>query len=394
MNKSILNLGKTCTACMACFNICPQDAIAMKEDPEGFLFPAIDEQKCNDCGLCDQRCPELNKPTANAEESLVQHGYYGWHNNDEVRKLSSSGGVFSALAETVLADDGVIFGAIYDVESNIVKHTNSTSDDWTKMRKSKYVQSYIGDAFKQAKNFLIQGKFVLFVGSPCQIAGLKSYLNKTYDRLITCDFICHGVPPMKLLHDHLQMIAEKLHSKVEAFNFRPKTEGWTKHFFDASLISGKMYHMPVQFDPYFGSFSKGFIQRMSCYTCQYKLRQHAADITLADYWGFRRHDPSILDERGLSLIMANTVKGDHFLHSISKTKLTLNNVKWENAAYDYTKRTCVNLSKREAFYKEYKEKGYPHVIKKFKLKGSIKDKFLYYIYRPYFSPFVKFIKAL
>lgn len=394
MNKVVLNIGKSCTACMTCFNICPQGAIVMQEDAEGFLYPHIEEVKCNDCGLCVRQCPERDDQKNSRQESLIQRGYYGWHNNDMVRKQSSSGGVFSALAEAVLAKDGAIFGAVYDIDSNIVKHTNSTLVDWTKMRKSKYVQSYIGDAYIDAKKFLKQGKLVLFVGTPCQIAGLKSFLNDKNDNLITCDFICHGVPPMKLLRNHLQVITDKYNSKVINFDFRPKTEGWSKHFFDALLVNGQKYHAPVQFDPYFGSFSRGMLQRHSCYICKYKLAQHSSDITLADYWGFRRHDPAILDERGLSLIMANTMKGDDFLHTIDKKTLTLNNVNWENAAYDYTKRTCVNLKKRDSFYKEYVDKGYHHVIRKFKLRGTLKDRMLYYLYRPYLSPIVKLFKSV
>ncbi len=393
MSNAIRNIGKTCTGCMTCFNVCPVNAIEMIENAEGFLYPNIDDQKCIDCGLCDQRCPEINNNRNSMQDKLIQMAFYGWHNNDEVRKLSSSGGVFSALAETVLAVDGVIFGAIYDLDTDMVKHTNSTLVDWTKMRKSKYVQSYIGDSYIQTKNFLSQGRLVLFVGTPCQIIGLKSYLNVNYENLITCDFICHGVPPMKLFRDHLQMIAKKNHSKVVSFNFRPKTKGWTKHFFDAEMKNGRKYHVPVQFDPYFGSFSKSILQRTSCYNCRYKLEQHSSDITLADYWGYRRHNPSILDERGLSIIMTNTIKGNNFLYSIDKTKLTINEVEWINAAYDYTKRTCVNLKQRDSFYKEYINNGYSHVIRKFKLTGTLKDKLLYYIY-PYVSPFVKILKRI
>lgn len=385
MDKKITTLGAACTACMACFNICAPGAITMKENQEGFMYPDIDPGKCTDCCLCDERCPEIRGEFFATNIELLQKGYYGWHTDDTTRKLSSSGGIFSVLAEKTLESGGVVFGAVHDLNEKKVVHTDSVQCEWTKMRKSKYVQSYIGHTYRDVRKFLNEGKKVLFVGTPCQISGLFSFLDKPYSDLITCDFICHGVPPMKLLNDHLAWIEKKLGAKAVSFNFRPKTNGWTKHYFMATMGNGKVYHTPVQFDPYFGSFSKSLLQRESCYQCNYKVRQHFADFTVADYWGYRRHDPKILDERGLSIMMVNTEKAEKFLAEINPGKIEFHPVKWENASYDYTKRTCRNINGRNLFYHDYIEKGYSFAVKKYHLAGTKKEKIRYYIYQPLVS---------
>ncbi|MGI6338662.1 MAG: Coenzyme F420 hydrogenase/dehydrogenase, beta subunit C-terminal domain [Bacteroidales bacterium] len=394
MDIKILNLGDECTGCMACYSVCPTRAISMKENPEGFLYPEIDINKCTGCYICEDRCPEIRNTFYVKEEKLLHKAYYGWHNDDEIRKQSSSGGIFSALAESILEGGGIVFGAIYDLKSNQVLHRGSNSIEWTKMRKSKYVQSYIGDTYKEVLELLDLQKQVLFVGTPCQVAGLMSFLNKSYSNLITCDFICHGVPSMKILREHLNIIGDKYHSKVVSFDFRPKHKGWTKHYFMFTLANGRTCNIPFFFDSYFSSYSKGIILRTSCYHCNYRQNQHFAEITLADFWGYKRHSPDIFDERGLSLVMANTKKGFDFLNNLDKESLTLNSLKWENASYHYTKGTCSNKFERDRLYMDYVSHGYKYIIRKYKLNGTFKSRFGYYVYVPIVTSLRKYFTRI
>ncbi|MBO5852165.1 MAG: Coenzyme F420 hydrogenase/dehydrogenase, beta subunit C-terminal domain, partial [Clostridia bacterium] len=213
-----------CSGCSACLHICPKNSISMEPDKNGFLRPVIDETKCTNCGLCKKTCPVLNKKEQ--QEKNVQA--YAVINKDEgVRKDSSSGGVFTQIAKYVLSKNGVVFGALFD-ENFKVKHAYIESEnDLIKLQKSKYVQSEIGVTYKEAKNFLDQGRFVLFTGTPCQIGGLQAYLKKPYDNLITQDFICHGVPSPKVWKKYIDK--KKKVGNIKEVSFKDKRTGWNKY---------------------------------------------------------------------------------------------------------------------------------------------------------------------
>lgn len=373
--KGILEIKEKCTACMACYNICPQESICMIENEEGFILPEIDENLCSNCLLCEEVCPELNKSNEKPIK-LIQKAYYGWHNNEDIRKKSSSGGAFTAFADHILKNNGIVFGAVYDSEKQMVLHKSTDECEPAAMRKSKYVQSYIGDSFKKVVTALDNNKRVLFVGTPCQIAGLKMLCD--HQNLITCDFICHGVPSMKLLIDDLKLLEKKYDDKIISFDFRPKLKTWSFDYFSIYFKSGNRKNIPWSNDSYYKGFIDNLTLRKSCYQCRYSASQHIADITLADYWGYRRYDENIFDNRGLSLILANTDKGENLIKSIDKNMFIFNSIEWKFADYVFTKRDAAyyNQEKRDAFFEYYKKYGYKKAIKKYGLTPSFKTKLI------------------
>ena len=379
MNLKILSLGSVCTGCCACMNVCEQKAIQMLENEEGFIYPDVDFDKCIQCQQCVLVCPECNESVAS--EDSIQLAYYGWHNDDQIRKLSSSGGVFSALAEIVLENNGVIFGSAYNYEKHKVMHQSSEDVDWAALRKSKYVQSYIGNSFQRIKKFLEDGRIVLFVGTPCQASGLKNYLQKGYERLISCDFICHGVPSMKILNEHLSYLEKRKKSKVISVDFRPKLLGWSKQMLFCSFENGSNYKMPDSYDPYLNAFYENYTLRTSCYSCKYCAQQHHADLTLADFWGYKRYNPEIKDEKGLSLILVNSEEGKKFIEKLDKKRVTLHPIEWKYAEYVFKERTAqaYGIDRRNAFFKNYVKVGYEKAVRKHGLRGTLKLRFKFLI---------------
>ncbi len=372
----ILKIRDKCTGCMACYNVCPENAITMQENDEGFFFPVIDESICTNCLLCEKVCPELDF-ASKQKKNLLKKAYYGWHSNDKIRKKSSSGGAFTAFAEKILNDNGVVFGAVYDSDLGIVLHRSTNEIDLGSMRKSKYVQSYIGDSFRKVKALLAEKKKILFVGTPCQVAGLECYIGNDKN-LITCDFICHGVPSMKLLKDDLNIWQKKFKDNIVNFDFRPKVKTWTYDFFSIFFQKKGRKNIPWNYDNFFKAFIDNVILRKSCYNCRYSALQHESDFTIADYWGYRRYDEKIFDNKGLSLILVNTNKGYNFLNSIDKKRFTLNPIEWKYADYVFFERNekNYNINKRNAFFDIYKKYGYKKAMKEFNLKPSVKNLFL------------------
>lgn len=387
MTCKIQSLTTACTACCACFNICPPDAISMVENAEGFRYPSINSSKCTECGLCDKVCPELNFDIN--KKAPIKRAYYGWHNDEDIRKKSSSGGVFSALAENVIKNNGVVFGAVHDLSQERVKHQSTEDVDLSALRKSKYVQSYIGDAFRKVKKYLIDNREVLFVGTPCQVAGLQSYIGNEYKNLITCDLICHGVPPMKLLNDHCSLIEKQFKKTIVNVDFRPKTNGWSAHQLKCLYSDGSKYEMPSSYDGYFSAFLKNLSLRRSCYQCNYSNKQHRADLTIADYWGYRRLNPNINDERGLSLILVNTEKGESVVKELQN--ITLNAIDWIYAEDVFHQRTqeSYNESSRNRFFNYYLTKGWKKTIYKFTLAGTFRARLRYFIIQNFITKFKK-----
>ena len=300
-----------CCGCSSCVQKCPQNAMEMKANEEGFFYPEINKEKCINCGLCVKVCPQL-KDIKNADEGFPQ-AYAMRNKNDEELKGSSSGGIFSIIANYVLENNGVVFGAAYDenLKVNHIKVENKI--ELEKLRSSKYVQSNINDTYKETEVELKKGKKVLFSGTPCQVAGLNSYLMKDYENLITCDLVCHGVPSQKLFEKYLEYLSKKFKSKVIKYNFRSKEKkGWgllTK----VETEDGKIRFIEPDFDPYYSNFLRSTIYRENCYSCHYTNYNRVADITLADYWGINGIHPEFYSEQGNSLILINNEKASELL---------------------------------------------------------------------------------
>lgn len=363
----IQNIADRCHGCGACRNACPAQCIAMEPDAEGFLFPCIDQTRCTRCARCEAVCPALQPRQPPA---LPAAAYYGWHVNNDIRRRSSSGGAFTALCEILLARQSIIVGAVFDAARMRVCHRGSDTCDWQAMRKSKYVQSDIDEAFLQTKAHLAAGTPVLFSGTPCQIHGLRNFLGRDYEHLVTCDFICHGVPPMQLLNEHLEAAKRRYHaSAVVNVDFRPKISGWSQPYIKVDFEQNRTLETPGMLDAYFQGFSSNLTLRRSCYSCPY-TSVHASDITLADFWGIYAYRPSLNDERGISLLLINTEKGQQLVEAMQE-QMHFYPLDLADAAYCLKPRESAHYSieARDAFYHYYRQYGYDSAAKKFLHRG-------------------------
>ena len=313
-----------CCGCTACVNVCPKNCISMSADREGFLYPLVDFVKCIDCGFCELVCPVLH-PVNNGIEPLV---YAAINNDESVRLQSSSGGIFTLIAELVLDRGGVVFGACFDQNWNVVHDYTETKEGLARFRGSKYVQSHVGNSFTQVKSFLDSGREVLFSGTPCQVAGLKNYLRKPYSNLLTVDLVCHGVPSPEVWKKYLQETVSRAYGikkkKVVNFgdyisdiSFRAKDKGWKKYNIKIIFRNGKVEMMPFSENPYMNVFLSDLSLRPSCYACPTKLHRAQSDITLADFWGVNEIKPDIDDDKGCGLILINCEEKRDFLYRMN-----------------------------------------------------------------------------
>lgn len=298
-----------CCGCTACVSICPKDCISMKSDDEGFLYPEVDVKICIDCGLCEKVCPVLH-PVKKEEPSLV---YAAINNNETIRLKSSSGGIFTLIAEHIIECGGVVFGVCFDKNWNVIHDYTETKEGLAKFRGSKYVQSFIGNSFNQVKSFLDSGRDVLFSGTPCQVVGLKNYLRKSYSNLYTVDVVCHGVPSPDVWKKYLQETVCKRYNTnkkklnytdyISSINFRSKEYGWKKYNMRIEFKDGTIYSMPFFDNPYMNIFLSDLSLRPSCYNCPSKIANTQSDITLADFWGVDNINPEIDDDKGCGLVL-------------------------------------------------------------------------------------------
>ena len=315
-----------CCGCGACANICPVGCIAMRPDAEGFDYPSVDADRCVGCGRCEQVCPVLRADSGamNADAAWDNpKAVGGWNRDDAVRQESSSGGVFTLLAGEILRRGGVVFGAV--MKDLVVRHTCAESEaELAAMRGSKYVQSALGDTYRQVRSHLKAGKPVLFTGTPCQTAGLVSFLGERADNLFLVDFVCHGVPSPKIFREYLQSIGQKSKAEVTAFSFRGKEKGWYSKGSrlqmgpQARLSDGSEIHVyPALKDTYINGFLEDYTLRPSCYECAFKgIPRRAADITLADFWGVDSALPAMNDGKGTSLVLIHNDKGMELFNAI------------------------------------------------------------------------------
>ncbi len=298
-----------CCGCGACGLRCPQSCIEMREDIQGFLYPHVDEDRCVDCHLCEQVCSCMKTGNAPARQT-----YYAAINPDEATRLSSSsGGVFTLLAERIISQGGVVFGACFNDQNEVIHDCVEIIADLELFRGSKYVQSVIGVSYRKVEDFLAQGRLVLFSGTPCQIAGLKHYLLKPYSHLITVEVACHGVPSPAVWRQYLKMRSPK--ASCKKISFRDKSTGWSNY-----SIKIESYIRPHDEDDYMLCFLKDYSLRPSCFSCSYKGGKSGADITMADFWGVQEAAPRLHDEKGVSLIIVNSLAGQSLIDQVELNK--------------------------------------------------------------------------
>ena len=324
---------KDCVGCNACMQICPKSCIEMVEDFEGFLYPRVEPDLCIDCSLCENVCPVIHQNPIPLEKPQC---YAAKNKNEEIRMQSSSGGVFTLLAELIIEQGGVVFGARFDDNWEVVHDYTEGKAGLAAFRGSKYVQSRIEDNFLKIRHFLKADRKVLFSGTPCQISGLKRFLRKEYDNLLCVDFVCHGVPSPKVWRlyrkENLDKVAKNsvlATSKpiYEDIQFRNKTQGWKKFSFEATIRKADkntvLMREPLTENIYMRGFLRDLYLRPSCYDCPAKKHKSGADLTIADFWGIQNHYPAFDDDKGVSLVMVLTDKGNEVYSSIKDEQYLL-----------------------------------------------------------------------
>lgn len=348
----IENKNKDCTGCGACFNICPKNAISMVYNDYGFYVPKIDKEKCVNCGLCEKICPLDNFKSKNFENPKV----YAFQNNDEeILYKCASGGAFAQLANNIIQQKGIVYGVIYDENMKVCHSRCDNLTDLEKMYSSKYVQSDTKRTFKQAKEDLENGKPVLFSGTPCQIAGLYSYLQKEYNNLITVDLVCHGVPSPLVFEKYKQEIKKdfKENEKLLNIDFRSKVNGWNPYNIDIST-NLKNITMSASENIYIKLFLNNININSSCLNCKFNGFPRVADLTLGDFWGVDEYNETMNNNKGLSIVLINSEKGqniyDKYLESSSAKELSLDFVIKYNP--NIVKSSIPNF-KRDNFFKKF-----------------------------------------
>lgn len=305
----------SCTGCSLCSFVCPKQCIRMVEDKEGFLRPSINNTLCVECDLCRLKCP-VNNIIQNAD--VIPEAFAARTKDLDLLLGSSSGGVFFELAKSVIERKGVVFGAAFSADMEVVHKACYTLEQLKKLQGSKYVQSRIDNTFFEAKKELENGKLVYFSGTPCQIAGLHMFLDKEYNSLITQDLICHGVPSPKVLKKYIHSQEEKYNSKICGIDFRSKINGYSVSSIVNSFANEERYVSYAKNDYYMRCFLTNMCLRPSCYSCHFKTNKRFADITLGDFWGFDyRIRPKWNDDKGVSLVLIHSEKGQDMFKKVS-----------------------------------------------------------------------------
>lgn len=352
-----IKVKEQCCGCEGCSQSCPVGAIRMESDADGFLYPVANPDICIECGLCHKVCPM--GITEHGDKQLIAIKAYK-NPVDEVRLRSSSGGLFSKLAAATLNRGGVVCGAAFDTPLRVKHIVIDTLEQLPLLCGSKYLQSEIGDSYVEIRTLLESGREVLFSGTPCQVAGLISFLGKDYPNLMLVDFICHGVPSPEVwracLFESLQKSGADMEYRVNGVNFRDKRNGW-KHYgvsltlkhFNGTL---KEIYEPASRNTFMKGFLNDIYLRPSCYSCKFKAGYSGSDITLGDFWGIDRVNSLFDDDKGVSLVFINTYKGkDAFICNTEDCiDVSIDDVVKYNPSYFFSA-TCPK--ERDEFFKEF-----------------------------------------
>lgn len=344
-----------CSGCQACKNTCPKDCISMEYDNEGFLYPVIDESKCISCKKCIKVC-EYNKEIVKVNNQKV---YAAINRDENIVNKSSSGGLFIPLSDYILNENGMICGAKFNEDYLVVHDITNNKQIRDSFCGSKYLQSNVGNIYKEVEQNLKLGTKVLFSGTPCQVDGLKNYLDKEYDNLVLVDIVCHGVPSPIVFKKYIYKKIKKYKGNISNLTFRYKKAGWGTQNLKIDFNNGKSYVNRNYKDSYYYLFINDFMLRPSCYKCRYSNTNRVSDITIADFWGIEEVKPDFPRKNGVSLLIVNTIKGEKLVNNI-QDKLII-----EESSFEEATRRQINLSHptienkgRKLFFKLYDKLGF------------------------------------
>lgn len=367
-----IEVNRRCTGCNMCISVCPKQAILLKIDEYGFWYPEIDEESCINCGLCNKICPVYGKNINSRFGEPIT--YAGWNRNEEVRERSSSGGLFTAIAEGVLMCGGVIYGAAF-TELFSVEHRRITSlEELNKLQGSKYVQSLIKpELYITLENDLKSGKQVLFSGTPCQTAAINNWFGD-YENLLTVDVICHGVPSPYVWQKYLEELSQQ--GMLKKINMRDKTTGWNKYHMVITYENGEQDDKWFNDNPWGKSFVSSLFLRESCYSCEFKEYVRTSDISLGDFWEAARGIHRELDDndKGTSVILVNSPKGKEIIEKLTDCNIVNIPYEWiPDRTYAVVRSSARNVFREKAFNKLNKKKNFTWVVKKY-TKASLKHR--------------------
>lgn len=355
-----------CCGCTACASICPKDAITMEPDTLEFKYPKVDLDKCIDCGLCEKVCAfnDNYDKSLNLKEPEI---YAARHKDIHEIETSRSGAAFIAISDYILENGGIVYGVGYKDHFRVAHKRATTKEERNEFKGSKYVQSDLDGIFRQVKEDLKQGNTVLFSGTPCQTAGLNSYIgNKLRENLVLVDIVCHGVPGPYMWRDYLDYLEKKQGSKICWVNFRDKQEyGWAAHKETFKFVKGegKMSFTYL--------FYQNIMFRHSCGKCHFANTQRPSDITIADFWGWEKTDPEFnKDNKGVSLVLVNTEKGCKLFEEASKD-LDVIPAKLEDCMQPNLVKPSPINKKRDVFEHEYKKYGFTYIYYRYGNVGLI-----------------------
>ncbi len=349
-----------CCGCSACASACPVSAIRMTEDADGFIVPRIDTDLCIDCGLCARVC-DFKK--THAGQSNIEKAFSLVVKDTAVLKRSTSGGAFTVFADLVRNQSGLVAGAVFEEDFTLRHVLSADPDVCARMRGSKYVQSSTEGVFPEVKEALATGRPVLFTGTPCQCAALRSFLGRDYDNLYIIDLLCHGVPSNRLFKDHVAFLEGVYGSKIKGYQFRDKRYGWNAYNNSVSLEGGRTRSRWIN-QAYYSFFVRNVSLRPACYKCPYRSFERQGDMTVADFWSYQKVTGKKQGNTGISLVFANSPKG---LDLIGRTGDVA--VVCEVSVDAVTKTLHLNPVRsrldRDAFWKKYREGGYPALVRSY-----------------------------
>lgn len=357
---------ENCSGCGACAEICPKQCIMMSIDNEGFKYPQVDTSKCINCGLCTRICPELNHLDTSEPIKII-----GLKNkNNQTAYKSSSAGVAKELSEYIIKNEGFVVGAAYNKDFSVSHRIVSTIEKLEVLSGSKYQQSDINHVYTEIKNLLNKGKRVLFIGTPCQVSGLKHFLRKKYQNLFTCDLICHGVPSPKVFHSYLCFIESKYKRKIANINMRDKTNGWDKPGIRIYFTDGFSIYKNKETNLFNCIYSVHYATRPSCHKCLYANMKREGDITIGDFWGIEKIHPDFYDRNGVSLVLINNKKGEALIKNVIDKFDTFSSNKEECIQPNLAHPAPISPV-RKKFFEDFNKLNFEDIAQKYLDYGSI-----------------------